>query len=52
MAFITIFIAIILFLLGYLTPVSTIYTLPVSLLLLLFGIKRLLKKEYGQVRRW
>ncbi|WP_171910753.1 hypothetical protein [Rossellomorea aquimaris] len=51
MAFITIFIAIILFLLGYLTPVSTIYTLPVSLLLFLFGITRLLKKEYGQVRR-
>ncbi|XXM73057.1 hypothetical protein ACQ0QQ_03925 [Lysinibacillus sphaericus] len=52
MAIISISIAIILFLLGCLTPVSILYTLPVSLLLLIYGISRLLKKENGRVRRW
>ncbi|MFL8938082.1 hypothetical protein ACKA06_14930 [Rossellomorea oryzaecorticis] len=51
MASVSIILAIFLFLLGYLTPVSTLYTLPISLLLLIFGITRLLKKENGQVRR-
>ncbi|MGR3763058.1 hypothetical protein [Rossellomorea sp. NS-SX7] len=42
--------AIILFLLGYLTPVSALYTLPVSLLFLVYGIVRIVKKENGQAR--
>lgn len=42
--------AIIFFLLGYLTPVSALYTLPVSLVLLLYGIIRIMKKENGQAR--
>jgi hypothetical protein len=43
---------ILLFLVGFLTPVSTLYTLPISLPLIILGITRLLKRENGQARRY
>lgn len=36
---------IIIFLLGILTPVNDLFTMPVSIILIVFGIVRLLKKK-------